>query len=148
MKHWGIQYLSSSLCVCCFAHLCLSWWKMTHAAHRVLCCMTTSFINMQPLSALRLIRLFHWFLSVLSGKYQKSFLECEDCPAGTYTLEPNREDRCHRCYGDCRPGKGTMSHLYQLNSFTHHWRRWYHCDLWVSIINWEDFNLFFCDSNP
>ncbi|XP_044064998.1 tumor necrosis factor receptor superfamily member 5 isoform X2 [Siniperca chuatsi] len=38
-----------------------------------------------------------------AGEYQKSCTECEPCPAGTYTTEWNREDSCHRCYGDCRP---------------------------------------------
>ncbi|CAJ1062499.1 tumor necrosis factor receptor superfamily member 5 isoform X1 [Xyrichtys novacula] len=38
-----------------------------------------------------------------AGEFQKSCKECAPCPAGSYTAEWNREDRCHRCYGDCRP---------------------------------------------
>uniref|UniRef100_UPI0037E965E7 tumor necrosis factor receptor superfamily member 5 isoform X2 n=1 Tax=Semicossyphus pulcher TaxID=241346 RepID=UPI0037E965E7 len=38
-----------------------------------------------------------------AGEFQKSCTECEPCPAGSYTTEWNREDSCHRCYGDCRP---------------------------------------------
>lgn len=37
-----------------------------------------------------------------AGEYQKSCTECEHCPSGSYTTELNREDSCHRCYGDCR----------------------------------------------
>lgn len=52
----------------------------------------------------------HLFFSVLTGMYQKSCLECESCPAGSYTTQLNREEKCHFCSGDCRPGKETMSH--------------------------------------
>ncbi|XP_038567067.1 tumor necrosis factor receptor superfamily member 5 isoform X2 [Micropterus salmoides] len=38
-----------------------------------------------------------------AGEYEKSCNECERCPAGTYTTDWNRENDCHRCYGDCRP---------------------------------------------
>ncbi|XP_077431376.1 uncharacterized protein LOC144057542 isoform X2 [Vanacampus margaritifer] len=38
-----------------------------------------------------------------AGRFQKSCGQCEPCPAGSYTDDWNREDSCHRCYGDCRP---------------------------------------------
>ncbi|XP_028280285.1 tumor necrosis factor receptor superfamily member 5 [Parambassis ranga] len=37
-----------------------------------------------------------------AGKYRKSCTECAPCPPGTYTDNINREDSCHRCYGDCK----------------------------------------------
>ncbi|XP_061772607.1 tumor necrosis factor receptor superfamily member 3 [Nerophis ophidion] len=37
------------------------------------------------------------------GKFQKSCNQCEPCPRLSYTADWNREDDCHRCYGDCRP---------------------------------------------
>ncbi|XP_077454666.1 uncharacterized protein LOC144073033 isoform X2 [Stigmatopora argus] len=38
-----------------------------------------------------------------AGEFQKSCEQCAPCPAGRYTEQRNREDSCHRCYGDCRP---------------------------------------------
>ncbi|XP_018538260.1 tumor necrosis factor receptor superfamily member 5 isoform X1 [Lates calcarifer] len=38
-----------------------------------------------------------------AGEYQKSCTECVPCSAGSFTTEWNREDSCHRCFGDCRP---------------------------------------------
>lgn len=147
-------YLSVSVCLLFCASLCLSWWKMTHAAHRV----CDVWPHPSLICSLCLLSLSsgcaHLLLSVLSGEYQKSCTECEPCPAGSYTTERNREDSCHRCYGDCRPGKETMSHFYLVNSFLHP------CqdsddtsDLCVSIIKsinlilfaFLEMTFFFCD---
>ncbi|XP_040900215.1 tumor necrosis factor receptor superfamily member 5 [Toxotes jaculatrix] len=38
-----------------------------------------------------------------AGEFQKSCTECQPCPAGTFTSDWNRENNCHRCFGDCRP---------------------------------------------
>ena len=121
MKRWdsiSLYTVVFSLCLFfCFQHLCLSWWKMMHAArwlhavrpHPSLICSH----GKQALSALSLSSgCSHLFLSVLLGGYQKSCTECQPCPAGTFTTDWNCEDSCHRCFGDCRPGKETMSHFY------------------------------------
>ncbi|XP_061632563.1 tumor necrosis factor receptor superfamily member 3 isoform X1 [Phyllopteryx taeniolatus] len=38
-----------------------------------------------------------------AGEFQKSCEQCAPCPAKSYTTDWNREESCHRCYGDCRP---------------------------------------------
>lgn len=75
--------------------------------HTECCWITTSAVHLHvewAVSVSHAVVVF--FLSFVgSGQFQKSCTECKPCPAGSYTAEWNREDRCHRCSGDCRPGK-------------------------------------------